>query len=86
MSQCLQIGVIMVEHMSEVARLRRQIELEYMAAARGLEGYAHAARHDFIETRMSNLGACHQQLAGLIGEHEAIRIVVDVIEQSCILE
>lgn len=67
---------------SEVARLRQQIEREYIAATRGLQEYACSARHDFIETRMSNMGACHQELIDLVGEHEAIKLIVEVIDQD----
>ena len=37
--------------MSEVARLLQQIEMEYEAAKRGLEGYAIVSRHEFITAR-----------------------------------
>ncbi len=67
---------------SEVARLRQQIELEYVAATRGLRDYAYSARHDFIETRMSNMGDCHRELIDLVGEHEAIKLIVEIIDQD----
>jgi hypothetical protein len=46
---------------SEVARLLTQIEQEYQASKRGLEGFASGtARHDFIQTRTENIGHCHR--------------------------
>ena len=72
----------MSEHLSEIARLKHQIELEYIAATQGLQGYAQISRHDFIETRMNNMRACHQQLASLVGADEAIKMIVEVIEHE----
>jgi hypothetical protein len=41
---------------SEVARLLGQIEQEYQASKRGLEGLASGtARHDFISIRTENI-------------------------------
>lgn len=66
------------EGKSEVARLLRRIDEEYEAAQRALTGMAAGvARHDFIEARMEHIGLCHQQLQGLVGEHEAIRLVYE---------
>lgn len=61
--------------MSEIARLLAQIDLEYEAAKRVLEGFAVIARHDFITTRYNNVGIIHDQLAKYVGEEEANKIV-----------
>ncbi len=63
---------------SDVAQLRKQIEAEYIAAQRGLEGLAAVARHQYISARMENMDRYHQQLIGLVGEERAIHIVAQV--------
>ncbi len=63
---------------STVAQLRKQIEAEYIAAQRGLEGLAMAARHQFITAKMENMDRYHQQLVGLVGEERAIQMVAQV--------
>lgn len=70
----------MPENKSEVARLMRQIEMEYEAARQGLSGYAQVARHDFITARMENIGEHHVALQQLIGEQKAIRFLAKVFE------
>ena len=47
--------------MSEVARLLQQIEMEYKAAKRGLEGYAIVSRHEFITARYDQVGIYQDQ-------------------------
>jgi hypothetical protein len=67
---------------SEVARVLRQIELEYKAAQRGLSALAAGtARHDFINARMENIGTCHQTLKGLLGEQEASKVLTETLER-----
>lgn len=56
---------------SEVARLRRQIELEYEAAQRALTSPAITARHDFITQRMENMSRCVSRLVELVGPLQA---------------
>lgn len=68
---------------SEVARLRQRIRLEYEAAQRGLSGTAQGvAQHTFITQRLENMADHHQALKQLVGEQEAIKILVEVLEQS----
>ncbi|MDQ2714892.1 MAG: hypothetical protein M3Z08_08300 [Chloroflexota bacterium] len=45
---------------STVAQIRKQIEAEYIAAQRGLEGLATVARHQFITARMENMNRYHR--------------------------
>ncbi|MBA2284265.1 MAG: hypothetical protein H0W02_02155 [Ktedonobacteraceae bacterium] len=65
-------------NMSDVTRLRNQIEAEYIAAQRGLEGLAAVARHQYVSARMENMDRYHRQLVGLVGEERAIQIVAQV--------
>ncbi|MDQ2902414.1 MAG: hypothetical protein ABI456_10160 [Ktedonobacteraceae bacterium] len=65
-------------HMSTVAQLRHQIEAEYIAAQRGLEGLAAVARHEYITKRMENMDCYHRQLVRLVGEERAIQMVAQV--------
>jgi cytochrome c551/c552 len=64
---------------SEVARLRREIADQYIAAKLALEGFAVTARHDFITAKMQNIAACHQELVKLVGEQEATKVIADTI-------
>ncbi|MGB8346282.1 MAG: hypothetical protein WCD86_15470 [Ktedonobacteraceae bacterium] len=71
----------MDECKSEVARLRYQIEQEYRAAELALNGFAAGvARHDFITAKMERVGECRKELAKFVGETEATRICVEVID------
>ncbi len=63
---------------STVAQLRSQIEAEYSAAQRGLEGLAAVARHQYITAKMENMDRYHRQLVGLVGEEQAIQMVAQV--------
>ncbi len=67
---------------SEVARIRRQIELEYEAARRGLEDYAIASRHQFIAARMQRVSQYHQELVTLVGDQRATEIVLEAETKS----
>ena len=69
-----------MEHRSEVARLRQQIELEYEAAMRGLTGTAITAPHEFITARLERIATCHEELKMLVGEQAAIQVVAEVFE------
>ncbi len=61
---------------SEIARLLRQIELEYQAAQRALTGPAlGAAQHAFITARNENIARYHEQLVAQVGEQSAIALV-----------
>lgn len=70
----------MPENKSEVARLMRQIQMEYEAAQQGLSGLAAVSRHDFITARMENIGEHHVALQQLIGEQKAIHFLAQVFE------
>jgi hypothetical protein len=71
------------ENTSEVARLLRQIELEYEAAQRGMYGFAAGtAKHEFITARMESMGRCHEKLITLVGEQEATKALAQALEQA----
>ena len=68
---------------SEVAQLRKQIELELDAMRRGMAGIAlGTARHAFINARMQRVGACQDILARQVGETTANRIVCNIYMQT----
>ena len=72
-----------LESKSEVARIKRQIELEYEAAQRAMHGFAAGAgKHQFITARMENVGRCHERLIELVGEQEAVNTLVQAMEQA----
>ena len=73
------------ENKSAVARLLKQIDLEFEAAQFGMSGLAEGtARHDFINARMNQVGVLETQLATHIGKDEANRLIcehyVEIIE------
>ena len=71
------------ENQSEVARIKRQIELEYEAAQRAMYGFAAGAgKHAFITARMENMGRCHEQLVTLVGEQEAVKALAQALEHA----
>lgn len=67
---------------SEVARLLHAIEQEYEAARAGVSGLASGTtRHAFIAGKMERIDGYHRALAGLLGEQEATKRVVETIER-----
>jgi hypothetical protein len=71
------------ENKSEVARIMRQIELEYEAAQHGMNGFAAGAgKHEFITARMENIGHCHEKLKTLVGEEKAVVALAQALEQA----
>ena len=61
---------------SEVARLRRQIDLEFEALQWVKSGLAMGtARHDFIQARMQSVDVCQDRLEKLVGDAQASQIV-----------
>ncbi len=67
---------------SEVAQLRRRIADEYQAAKWGLTGVASGtSRHQFITSKMDNLGGTFEELTQVVkSPQRAIEIVNEVIE------
>lgn len=64
---------------SEVARLLQQIETEYLAAQRGLTGFAESARHAAISARLERMGGLHQDLRAVVGD-DAIRLIAERLD------
>ena len=68
---------------SEVAQLRRQIELELESLHRGLYALSSGgARHAFINAKMDRVGACQDVLADHVGENTASRIVCQLYVEA----
>ena len=66
---------------SEVTRIRKQIEDEYIAASNGLNGLAGIARHTFISRRYRRIDELHTELADHVGQDAATKIVYDISER-----
>jgi hypothetical protein len=70
------------EQRSEVARLLSMISDEYEAAQRGLTGLAYGtSQHEFITTRMENMGQLHTELQSLVGD-VAIAMIADKLNSQ----
>lgn len=68
---------------SEVARLRAQIEAERQSAYLARSGFAFgASKHKFITARMERIGGYQNELSALVGEQEAQAIVYAVFESD----
>ena len=65
---------------SEVTHILKQIEQEYQASKRGLEGLASGTtRHDFISKKAENIGKHHDHLTELVGPEQAIALIANTI-------
>jgi hypothetical protein len=64
---------------SEIAKLRLRIEEEYTAAQRALFDPAMVGKHEFITARMENMHVAHVGLQAIVGEDEAIKLVIETI-------
>ncbi|HEU0003640.1 MAG TPA: hypothetical protein VFQ36_22220 [Ktedonobacteraceae bacterium] len=73
----------MSENKSEVARVLEQIELEFQAAQRGLYGLAFGtAKHEFITSKMEQMGKLHEKLQTMVGEQEAVKLLAETLENA----
>lgn len=66
---------------SEVAALRRHIEVECEAMKQALSGYATVSKHEIIARRFEALGRHQKQLTASVGAQEAQRILYETYEQ-----
>ena len=68
-----------MHNQSEIARLLAQIDAEYAAAQRGLNGLAHGvSQHDFITRKMERVSELHSKLSEVVGSREeAMRLLVE---------
>jgi hypothetical protein len=64
---------------SEITHLRNTIEEEYRAAQRALYEPAMVGKHEFITKRMENMHVAHVELQAIVGEDEAIKLVIEAI-------
>ncbi len=62
--------------MSEVARLKQQIELECETMRLAMTGFRTTASHDIINHQFDRLGEHYEQLSELIGQQAAIETVI----------
>ncbi len=64
--------------MSEIARIREQIERECEAMNRALYGYATVASHKIIEQKYNNLGRHRESLEKHVSKEEAGKILIEI--------
>jgi hypothetical protein len=64
------------KNQSEVAQLLAQIECEYLAAQRGLSGFAESAKHAIIIAHMERMGRIHEDLRAIVG-NDAIQLIAE---------
>ena len=70
------------ESLSDVACLRRQIELECEALNRALTDYAMLAKHEIIARRHHTLSSYQEQLVRIVGAKMALEISVNIYDQK----
>lgn len=68
--------------MSEIARLKQQIELETSAMRLAMTGFRASASHEMINHQMDRLGEHYEQLEELIGEQAAIETIIAALERK----
>ncbi|GHO82388.1 hypothetical protein [Dictyobacter formicarum] len=68
--------------MSEIALLRRKIEMECEAMRQAMSGFKITASHDIINHQYTSIGDIQAQLAAIVGEQEAAQITVEIYIQA----
>ncbi|MGH2506334.1 MAG: hypothetical protein ACRDHZ_02810 [Ktedonobacteraceae bacterium] len=69
-------------NVSDVARLREQIETQLVAMRRGISGLAAGtARHAFIHARMERIGTYQENLVNQLGEDAAALVVYGIYNE-----
>ena len=68
--------------MSEVARLKKQIEMECEAMRLAMTGFRTTASHEIINHQFDRLGEQYEQLGELIGTQAAIETVIAALERK----
>ena len=71
-----------VQTSSEVARLMKDIELAYQAAASALNGPRFAASHEIIVGYQDKIGTLYQELKRSVGEGQAAQAVIDIANRT----
>lgn len=69
-----------MQNNSEVAQLLESIRLSYESAYLAMHGVAIVAKHEFISKKLENVQCFHAQLQTIVGEHEAIKLVVQTLD------
>lgn len=65
---------------SEFAQLKERIAAEYMAAKWGLCGLSSGtSKHQFINNRMERMQESQKELAGMVGDQQAMIIVAEML-------
>jgi hypothetical protein len=67
--------------MSEIAKLRQQIDREIIAMKHAMHGYATVTRHDIITHHFANLETVYEQLVAEIGNVAAIQAISEKLEE-----
>lgn len=71
------------ENKSEVARLLRSIEEEYLAGRRALYDLAITAPHEYVIKRQENIGCHFESLVDVVGsEQEAVVMVIETLANA----
>jgi hypothetical protein len=65
---------------SEVARLKQQIEEECEAMRLAIHGFRMTASHDIINGQYEQLGAHYESLGKLIGTELAVEVLIVTLE------
>lgn len=68
--------------MSEVARLRKEFELECLGIQQALYGRSSVARHKIIARKYAALDTYQEQLTLLVGEQEALDITNAIFSKA----
>lgn len=63
---------------SEVARIKQEIEATYTAAKLGLSGSGSGAKHQYITARTERLGVLHNELQKIVGQ-QAITMLTETL-------
>ena len=67
---------------SEVAQIKERIAAEYMAAKWGLYGLScGTSTHQFITNHMERMQESNKELAGIVGDQQAMIIVAEMLER-----
>jgi hypothetical protein len=69
-----------MDSMSEIARLKQQIEWECEAMRLAMTGFRTTASHEIINHQFDQLGEHYEQLGALIGPQAAIETVIAALE------
>ncbi|QBD78374.1 hypothetical protein EPA93_21180 [Ktedonosporobacter rubrisoli] len=68
--------------LSDIARIREQITLEYQAAQRVFREPAIVSRHDFIEQRQVQLGKYFAELRKYLSPEQALEVFIGVEKEK----